>query len=79
MSTNSELRSYAERLAKLEHDKSEIVSEISDVKLEARGKGYDALLLGKVAKLLNLENEKRQKKIEQADLFIDYIEQAGAR
>ena len=79
MTTNSEVRAYAERIAALEAQKDEFVSEISDIKLEARGKGYDALLIGKIAKLINLENEKRAKKIEQIDLFSDYISEAGLR
>lgn len=76
---NSEVRAYAERIAVLEAQKDEIASEISDIKLEAKGKGYDALLIGKIAKLLNMENDRRKKALDQIDLFGNYIDESGIR
>ena len=79
MSANSEVRAYAERIAKLEMQKDDIASEISAIKLEAKQKEYDALLIGKIAKLLNMENDKRKKALDQIDLFGNYIDEAGLR
>lgn len=76
---NSEVRAYAERIAVLEAQKDEIASEISDIKLEAKGKGYDALLIGKIAKLMNMENDRRKKALDQIDLFGNYIDESGIR
>lgn len=77
--TNSEVRSYAERIAKLEAQKDEIASDISDLKQEAKTKGYDGSLIAKVAKLINMEADKRRKSLDQLDLLDTYIVQAGLK
>ena len=77
MSTNSEVREYAERIARLQQQVDEIASDIADVKTEAKGKGYDSALIAKVARLINLEADKRKKALDQHELFGSYIEQAG--
>lgn len=76
---NSEVRALAERIAKIDEEISERQSDRKEVLTESKLNGYDPVLVGKVAKLIGMENEKRRKTIDQADLFITYVESAGLR
>lgn len=77
--SNTEVRAYAERIAHIDWQISEFQSDRKDVLIEAKGKGYDAALIAKVAKLIGMEADKRKKALVQFELFGTYLDQAGMR
>lgn len=76
---NNEVKALAERIASIDAQIEEFQSDRKDVLAEAKSKGYDAALIGKVAKLIRADAEKRRKTIDQHDLFGSYIDAAGVR
>lgn len=68
------LRSFTERLDRLEDDKAAIVADIKEVYLEAKGDGYDTKILRKVVKALRTDRAKRQ---EEAAIMELYLAQLG--
>jgi len=79
MSSNSEVRAIAERIARIDEEIAERQSDRKDVLTEAKSSGYDPALIGKVAKLIGMEQEKRRKALDQHDLFSNYLDQAGLK
>lgn len=74
---NAELKALAERIARLEDDKAEIASDIRDLKAEAKAQGYDPTVLAKVVRVMRMEEDKRKKLFEQAELFDTYLAGVG--
>ena len=77
--SNSEVRAIAERIARIDEEIAERQSDRKDVLTEAKSQGYDPALIGKVAKLIGMEAEKRRKALDQHDLFSNYLDQAGLK
>ena len=74
---NAELRSLCERIAKLEADRAEIAEQIKEVKTAAKDNGFDVSLIAKTVRLINMEEAKRKKALEQIELFDTYLSAAG--
>lgn len=53
------LRSYIERIEKLEDEKRTISDDIKDVYAEAKGTGFDPKMMRKVVSLRKMEKAKR--------------------
>jgi len=64
------LRSYAERLTRLDDERIALVEDIRNVKAEAAGEGYSVKALTAAIKRANLTPEKRQE-AEQYDMDFD--------
>lgn len=73
----SDIRSRAERLARLLEEQAEIAAQISELKAEAKSDGYDPALLMKTARLLAMDAEKRRKQLDQHELFDTYLSAVG--
>lgn len=56
----SQLKSFVERLEKLEEEKKGIADDIKDVMGEAKSQGYDVKTLRAILKLRALDTAKRQ-------------------
>lgn len=64
------LRSYIERIERLEEEKAALASDIRDVFAEAKGNGFDAKIMRQVIKLRKLEPQDRD---EQETLLEIYL------
>lgn len=65
----SELRSFIDRIERLEDEKSEIAETIKDVKNEAKSKGFDKTTLNEMLRLRKLDPEKRAERENLRDLY----------
>lgn len=74
---NAEIKSYCERLVRLEQERKALAADIADIKKEAAGKGYDKALINKTVSLMLKDADKRQKALEQHELFDSYLIAAG--
>lgn len=63
------LRSFIERIERLEEEKSHLAEDIKEVYAELKGVGYDAKTVRKVVALRKLDGEKRREADELLDLY----------
>jgi uncharacterized protein (UPF0335 family) len=64
------LRSYVERIERLEEEKRAIAEDIKEVKIEARIEGFDVKTLTKVVRLRRQDAAQRQAEEETLDLYM---------
>lgn len=69
----SELRSFIERVQRLEKEKSEIVESIKEVYAELKGAGFDVKIARRVVALLKLDRAKRLEAEALLDLYLTTI------
>lgn len=69
-----QLRSYIERIERLEEQKSEIADDIKDVFGEAKGTGFDTKALKKVIAIRKLDKDER---MEQEAILDTYLSALG--
>ena len=72
--SSGQLRSFIDRIERLEEEKSGLAEQIRDVYGEAKGYGYDVKIIRKVIGLRKLEPHDRQ---EQEDLLDVYMVALG--
>jgi uncharacterized protein (UPF0335 family) len=63
------LKSFIERIERLEEEKSAIASDIKDVYAEAKGTGFDTKTIRKIITLRKVDTEKRREADEMLDLY----------
>jgi uncharacterized protein (UPF0335 family) len=63
------LKSFVERVERLEEEKTAITDDIKDVFAEAKGAGFDVKTLRKIISLRKLDEEKRKEADELLDLY----------
>ena len=63
------LKSFIERIERLEEEKTAIADDIKDVYAEAKGTGFDAKTIRKVVSLRKLDVEKRREADDMLDLY----------
>lgn len=64
-----QLRSYIERIEKLEDEKADIATAIKDVMAEAKGNGYDTKALREILKLRKMEPHDREEQEQMLDVY----------
>lgn len=64
-----QLRSYIERIERLEEEKAGIAADIKDVFTEAQGNGFDAKTMRQILRLRKLEEVDRQEAETLLDLY----------
>ena len=69
----SQLKSIIERVERLEVEKAEIMEQIKEVYLEAKGNGFDDKVLKKVVRLRKTDRAKRQEEDAILDLYLAAI------
>ena len=69
-----QLRSYIERIERLEEEKKTIADDIKDVYGEAKGTGFDTKILRKVIALRKQDKEER---LEQEAILDTYLQALG--
>jgi uncharacterized protein (UPF0335 family) len=65
----AKLRSFVERIEKLEAEKSELGADIREVYAEAKGNGFDTKIMRQVIRLRKMEEPDRREQDELLDLY----------
>lgn len=63
------LKSFLERIERLEEEKAALMEDIKEVYAEAKGVGFDAKTLRKLVSLRKMEPEKRREADDLLDLY----------
>ena len=63
------LRSFIERIERLEEEKAALSGDIREVYAEAKGVGFDAKIMRQIVKLRKLDNAERQEQQALLDLY----------
>jgi len=64
------LKSFIERIERLEEEKSALGADIREVYAEAKGQGFDTKIMRQVVKLRKMENAERQEQEAILDLYM---------
>jgi len=67
------LRSFIERIERLEEDKAAVAGDLKEVYAEAKGEGFDTKILRKVVRLRKSDAAKRQEEEALIELYISAI------
>ncbi|MCQ0987584.1 DUF2312 domain-containing protein [Jiella marina] len=68
-----QLRSFVERIERLEEEKKTISDDIKDVYAEAKGNGFDTKVLRKVISLRKQDQNERQEQEAILDLYLQAL------
>lgn len=63
------LRSFIERIERLEEEKATLAADIREVYAEAKGTGFDTKIMRQVLRLRKMENADREEQEELLDLY----------
>ena len=64
------LKSFFERIERLEEDKAAITNDLKEVYAEAKGEGFDTKIMRAVIRLRRLDKVKRQEQEALIDLYL---------
>lgn len=64
------LKSFIERIERLEEDKKAIADDIKDVYAEAKGTGFDIKIIRKIVSIRKQDVDKRREEDEILDLYL---------
>ena len=67
------LKSFIERIERLEEDKAAVSNDMKEVFAEAKGEGFDVKILRKVIRLRKTDKAKRQEEEALIDLYLSAI------
>jgi uncharacterized protein (UPF0335 family) len=67
------LKSFIERIERLEEEKKAISEDIKEVYGEAKGNGYDVKIMRKIVSLRRLDENKRREEEEILDLYMSAL------
>ncbi len=68
--SSAQLKSFIERIERLEEEKSEIGEQIREVFAEAKGTGFDVKIIRQVLKIRKMETQERLEQEELLDLYL---------
>lgn len=63
------LKSFLERIERLEEEKAALMEDIREVYAEAKGTGFDPKIMRKIISLRKMDNDKRREMEELTDLY----------
>ena len=67
------LKSFIERIERLEEDKAAVANDMKEVFAEAKGEGFDVKILRKVIRLRKQDKVKREEEEALVDLYLSAI------
>ena len=67
------LKSFIERIERLEEEKAALTADIREVYAEAKGSGFDTKIMRQVVRLRKLENADRQEQEAILDLYMSAL------
>lgn len=65
----AKLKSFIERIERLENEKAELGADIREIYAEAKGNGFDTKIMRQVVKLRKLEAQELRERDELLDLY----------
>ena len=68
-----QLRSFVDRVERLEEERSALTADIREVYSEAKGTGFDVKIIRQIVRLRKVELEKRKEESELLDLYMSAI------
>lgn len=68
--SSAQLKSFIERIERLEEEKAQVSEQIRDVFAEAKGTGFDVKIIRQVLKVRKLETQERLEQEELLDLYL---------
>lgn len=63
------IRSFVERIERLEEEKKNLAEDIKDVYAEAKGSGFEVKILREIVKMRKMEDHERQEQEALIDLY----------
>jgi len=75
--TAEQLRSYIERIERLEEEKAALASDIKDVFAEAKGNGFDVKTMRQILKIRKMDASDRDEQEALLDLYMHALGMAG--
>jgi uncharacterized protein (UPF0335 family) len=69
------LKSFIERIERLEEEKKAIADDIKDIYAEAKGTGYDVKIMRKIVSIRKQDAAKRREEEEILDLYLSALGQ----
>ncbi|MEM8936487.1 MAG: DUF2312 domain-containing protein [Pseudomonadota bacterium] len=73
-----QLRSFIERVERLEEEKAVIMGDIKEIYAEAKGEGYDVKTLRQVVRVRKMDRAERQEREALLDLYLSALgDQSG--
>lgn len=67
------LRSFIERIERLEEEKATIMADQKEVYAEAKGEGYDSKILRQVIRIRKMDRADRQEQEAMLDLYLSAL------
>lgn len=67
------LRSFIERIERLEEEKAGIQSDVKDIFAEAKGEGYDTKVLRQIIRIRKMDRAERQEQEALLDLYLSAL------
>lgn len=71
------LRSFVERIERLEEEKAALAADIRDVYAEAKGSGFDAKVMRQIVRTRKMDLNERQEQEQLFDLYMLALEGAA--
>ncbi|EKV32920.1 hypothetical protein C882_0003 [Caenispirillum salinarum AK4] len=68
-----QLRSFIERIERLEEEKANIASDIKDVYAEAKSAGFDTKIMRQLIRIRKMEPHERAEQEELLDLYLSAV------
>lgn len=68
-----QLKSFTERIERLEEDKAAVMADLKEVYAEAKGGGFDTKILRKVVRIRKQDRAKRQEEEAVTDLYLSAL------
>lgn len=63
------LKSFIERIERLEEEKAALAEDIKEVYAEAKGTGFDPKIMRKIIRIKNMDTDKRREEEELLELY----------
>ncbi len=67
--TGAQLKSFVERIERLEEEKKALSEDIKEIYGEAKATGFEAKAIREIVKLRNMDNEKRREEEEILEVY----------
>jgi uncharacterized protein (UPF0335 family) len=76
VTAQGKLKSFVERIERLEEDKAAVANDLKEVYAEAKGEGFDTKILRKVVRLRKADLAKRQEEEALIELYLSAVGEA---
>ena len=73
------LKSFIERIERLEEDKANVAADIKEVYAEAKGTGFDAKIMRQIVRIRKLAEHERREQEELLDLYMAAVGMGGGK